>query len=189
MLEFFENLVQVFRCNADAGILDGEGNPLAFHFADHLDAALAGEFGGIAQQVEQHLADLFLVRVHLGQVRRQRTEQPHTGFCQRLAGGQATVDQRGEAEIADLQLHASGFDLGDIQNGVDQAKQMLGADQYFVQILKLLFGKGFFTLAPDDAGETDDGVQRRAELVAHIGQEGRLGLIGFFGGAARLLDF
>ncbi len=34
----------------------------------------------------------------------------------------------------------------------------------------------------------DDGVQRRAQLVAHIGQELGLGLVGLFGGVARLLD-
>ena len=32
-----------------------------------------------------------------------------------------------------------------------------------------------------DFGEADDGVERRAQLVAHIGEEFRLGLVGFFG--------
>ena len=33
----------------------------------------------------------------------------------------------------------------------------------------------------------DDGVQRRAQLVAHVGQEGALGFVRFLGGMARFL--
>ena len=36
-----------------------------------------------------------------------------------------------------------------------------------------------------DVGEADDGVQRRPQFVAHIGQEGRFGEICRFGAVAR----
>ena len=35
--------------------------------------------------------------------------------------------------------------------------------------------------AAHDFGKSDDGVERRAQLVAHIGEEFRLGLVGFLG--------
>ncbi len=40
-----------------------------------------------------------------------------------------------------------------------------------------------------DLGEADDGVERRAQLVAHIGEEFRLGLVGFLGAGLFALVF
>ena len=37
----------------------------------------------------------------------------------------------------------------------------------------------------DHFGETDDGIERRAQLVAHGGEEAALGDVGLFGGGAR----
>src|SRR5262245_62619925 len=47
---------------------------------------------------------------------------------------------------------------------------------------------GAADLHGDQLGETDDGVERRAQLVAHIGQERRLGAVGLFGRVLRLDD-
>ena len=40
-----------------------------------------------------------------------------------------------------------------------------------------------------DVGEADDGVERRAQLMAHIGQELALGMIGLFGSVLFLCLF
>ena len=40
--------------------------------------------------------------------------------------------------------------------------------------------------APQEVGEADDGVHRRADLVAHVGEEGALGLVGGLGPLPRL---
>ena len=40
-----------------------------------------------------------------------------------------------------------------------------------------------------DLGKPDDGVERRAQLVAHIGEEFRLGLVRFFGAGLLLAVF
>ena len=40
-----------------------------------------------------------------------------------------------------------------------------------------------------DAGETDDAVQRCSQLVAHVGKEIALGLVGCLGGVHGLSEF
>ena len=66
-------------------------------------------------------------------------------------------------------------------------EQVLGADQHFVEIFGLLFGQHAFGFAAHNAGEADDGIERRAQFVAHVGQEGALGGVGVLGVGARLL--
>ena len=142
------------------------------------------ELGGIAQQVENDLPDLILVGVDDGQAFIHLFFEHHAGSEQRLGGVGAQIDQGADPEIGGQHIHAAGFDLGDVQHGVDQVEQVLGADQDLVQVLGLLLGQHAFGFAADDAGEADDGVERRAQLVAHVGQEGALGLVGLFGGSA-----
>jgi hypothetical protein len=43
--------------------------------------------------------------------------------------------------------------------------------------------------AVQQVGEADDGIHRRADLVAHVGQEGALGLVGGFGRAVAPRQF
>jgi len=66
---------------------------------------------------------------------------------------------------------------------------MLGAGENFVQVVDLFVGEQAFGFAADNACETKDSVQRRAQLMAHVGKEGALGLIGLFGGSAGLFRF
>ena len=44
------------------------------------------------------------------------------------------------------------------------------------------------SLSPQDFGEADDGVERRAQLVRHVGEELRLVPVGGFDLAALVLD-
>ncbi len=105
---------------------------------------------------------------------------------QGLAGGEHHIDQWRQRERRDLNIHAPGFDLGDIQDGIDQPKQVVSADQDFIQILDLLLGQDPLALATHNPGEPDDGIQRSTQLVAHVRQEGALGLVGGFGLQASL---
>ncbi len=48
---------------------------------------------------------------------------------------------------------------------------MLGADENLLQILLLQIRNLALGLTQDDAGKTDDGVERRAQLVADVGEK------------------
>jgi hypothetical protein len=55
-----------------------------------------------------------------------------------------------------------------------------------VSILSTLLGLlGCQAFAAQQPGHADDAVHRRADLVAHVGEEGALGLVGRFGGQLR----
>ena len=82
------------------------------------------------------------------------------------------------SKLSILQFHAVGFDFTEIEDVVDQLEQMHGivmdvADEALLRVvertLALLFEK---------FGESDDGVQRSAELVAHAGEELAFQLVG-----------
>ena len=115
--------------------------------------------------------------------------QNNTGLEQGLGRVGAQVDQGIDPEAGCQNVHAAGFDLGNIQNGVDQAEQVFGADEHLVQIFGLFFGQQPFGFAADDAGETNDGIERGSQFMAHIGQESALGGIGLFGGGPGLAGY
>ena len=61
------------------------------------------------------------------------------------------------------------------------------AGQDLIQIIKLFFGQDVSPAALDDPGEANDSIEWRAQLVAHIGQEDALGLVGFLSRCLGLL--
>ena len=91
-----------------------------------------------------------------------------------------------EFDRFEIEPDAAGLDLRHVEDVVDDVEQVLAAFADVAAIFAYLSGAeraehaGFH-----DLGEADDGVERRAQLVAHIGQELRFGLVRLFG--ARLL--
>ena len=149
----------------------------------HLDGdrARLGEFGGVAQEIDQDLAQLVLVAEQGRQSRLDLLDQLYAPAPDhRLDGAQALIDQRLERELERPHLHAAGLDLGQVEHVVDQPEQMVGAGQDLLEIAVLALGQEILAAAHDQPGEADDRVHRRPQLVAHVGQE--LGLR-----AARLL--
>ena len=93
----------------------------------------------------------------------------------RLDGAQAQVDQRLEGELDRPQIHPPGLDLRQVEHGVDQRQQVLAADQDLLEVLVLLGRQHVLRAAHDQPGEADDRVERRPQLVAHVGEEDALG--------------
>ena len=79
-----------------------------------------------------------------------------------------------------LDLDLAGLDLGEIENVVDQVEQVLAAGMDGVEIFAALF-LALGEAAAQHVGEADDRVHRRADFVAHAGQEFALGAVGGFG--------
>ena len=110
------------------------------------------------------------------------------GQFQILAGGaegerlHGVAQQFTHGEFRRFQLDLARFDLGEVQDFVDDAQQRLAGFQHHRQQ---------FPLAVVQIGvqhqfaDSDDRVQRGADLVAHVGQELALGPIGRFGRFAR----
>ena len=168
--------------NADAGIDDFEAQPLRLAQPDrtdiHIDPPMLGELDGIADQVDEDLAQV--ARIAMQMERRLRCDVcgQHQTFSLSLGfhhRGRA-VDQAMQVEILGGADDPPGFDARDVEHVVDQFQQGVGrCTDDLGKFLLFLVELG----VRQQVGDTDDAIQGRAELVAHVGEEMRFGLAGF----------
>ena len=92
-----------------------------------------------------------------------------------------------QVEAAELQLHPPGLDLGQVEDVVDERQQVAAGGQDVVEVLLLLVVELAEQPLQQHLGEADDRVERRAQLVRHVGQELDLVPVGHLA-AARLLS-
>src|SRR6516164_6916442 len=97
------------------------------------------------------------------------------------------VDQRRQSKGVQIKLHAPRFDLRQIENVVDQSEEMPSRAEHAVERLKVLIER--FGILAEHLTYADDGVKRRTQLVAHVGEELRLVLARLGELAALRLDF
>src|SRR4029453_16180501 len=84
---------------------------------------------------------------------------------------QGVVEGRGEMEVGQFKLHPPRFNLGKVEDVVDEGQQMLAGRVDVFQVLVLLIVQLPEHALRQDLGEPDDRVERRAQLVRHVGEE------------------
>ena len=106
------------------------------------------------------------------------------------------VEQIGEEDLLGIDRDGAGFDLRQIENVADQVEQVGAGAVNGAGELDLLRREVAFRIVGELLAEDQDRVERRAQLVRHVGEEFRLVLRGqrelgrlFFQRAAGLLDF
>jgi hypothetical protein len=97
---------------------------------------------------------------------------------QRAERGPHGLDDVADGVLRQDQLHAPGFDLRQVEHVVDETQQVLAIDLDVGQRLLDVGRHLAVQLVQDHLREAQDGVHRRAQLVAHVGQEGGLGPAG-----------
>ena len=145
---------------------------------DDLDLAFLGELDGVEGKIEQDLAQGAAIRVHQQILYRHvegEGEALGVGHGAERAGD--LLDDALAGDRLRVELDLSGFDLGEVEEVVDQKEQVLGARLDAAELLLLVAGEGPRQLHQERAGEADDGVERRAQFVAHAGQEPVLGQV------------
>jgi hypothetical protein len=176
--EFLEQFAHLLGGHADAGVGDRDGDPVAtFLFplprVDG-DSAVVSEFVGIAQQVQKRLPKTHLIRIQ-GSDRSVTIHRDLVSIlCRQWFDGlNHAGDQRCEREGLELQLHATSFDLRQVEEVVDQGEQMPACAEHPIERLSVLLQ--CLRILPQHLADADDGVEGRAQLMAHVGQE--LGLV------------
>ena len=106
--------------------------------------------------------------------------------CDRHHDGAGAGDESGQRQGAVGELELAGLDLAEVENVVDHAQQGLARGLDHRQALALSIGQ---VLAHHQPREADDGVHRRADLVAHVGEEEGFRAVGLVGPQAGLLEF
>ena len=183
--EAVEDTGQLLGADADAGIAhrhaqgDALGIAPQLAQADH-HLALLGELEGIAGQVDQHLLQPQAVTdQRAGQFGIQ--VEHHLDILLPLVAGQhhGQVAQQGlELEAMQVELQLAGLDLRIVEDVVEQAEQRLRRAVsllHIVQLARIELG------GLDQLKHAEHRVHRRADLVAHVGQEGALGRTGGVG--------
>jgi hypothetical protein len=108
----------------------------------------------------------------------------------RFSGAEHLLDDGRDRHALERQIHLPGFDLGKVENVVDQAQQMTPGAQHAAQRLERLLGAKPRGVVAEQFGQSDDRIERGAQLVAHIGEETRFGaarLLGLIARASRFL--
>ena len=150
-------------------------------------AAFRGELHRVRQQIERDLLEGAAVGAQMQVGRDFRDQLEVLVLRPGRDDAHGIGQQRVELEILEIEADAASLDLRHVEDVVDDVEQILPAAADVAAILAVFLGAERAEHARlHDLGETDDGVERRAQLVAHIGEEFRLGLVGFLG--AGLLD-
>ena len=140
---------------------------------------MLGKFDGVADQIDQNLAQP--PRVAAQQTGNRRFDQAVEFEIFLLRPDGQHLDRifhrNAQIEIQGLQLQLAGFNLGEIQNLVDDRQQRLATGAHDLGVLAL-FGGQF--RVQQQSRHANYPVHRRANLVAHIGQELALGAVGRF---------
>ena len=93
------------------------------------------------------------------------------------------LDGLAEPEGRRLQLEPPRLDAGEVEDFVEEFQEQVGR---FLGRLQVVAHRGRELLAQGQVGHAQDGVHRRAQFVAHAGQELALGDVGGLGGGLGL---
>ncbi len=145
---------------------------------DHCTAC--GELDRIAGEVDQYLAQAQWIAAQLARdagINLDEELQPLAShFLRDLIGD--IRDHSVQLESKCFQFEHAGFNLGKIENVVDQGQQMLAGIQNFLDIVALLEVEFGFERQMRHA---DDAIHRGANFMAHVGKEFALGAVSCLG--------
>ena len=172
--ELGEDQLLVLGGDADPGVADlhhqlGVGGA-GVH--PHL-AARGGELDRVAEQVVHHLLEFALVGTNFqvggldvvgeGEVAPLAERADHVAHLS---------ERRGHGERLVGELHPPRLDLAEVEHVVDQLEQVAPRGVDVLQALLPLRGAEVpHQVVLEDLAEPEDGVERGAQLVAHVGEE------------------
>ncbi|MCY1389056.1 hypothetical protein D9M71_38450 [compost metagenome] len=187
-LEGLEQHGLLFLTEARPTVGHPEAHSRRTNLVAHAHHALrAVVFHRIGEQVQHHLAQTAGIGHHMQRRHRRRHQlqlqvaRLELGLDQLTATGQ----QRADIHRLELQLLATILDARQVEDVVHQRGEVTaGVDDLLRVVAFHLAVFLAFRLQGDELGEAVDGVERRAQLVTHAGQEAALGLARRLGLAA-----
>ena len=187
LTEALEHAGRKFGAEADARILDFQRQqrralPGMIVLNVHLDTDPAGlgEFDGIGQQIAQHLFDPGAVAEKIAARRRAALDHEIEALGLRASPHQIDdgIDLGSQVHLVNLDVQLAGLNLGDVEDiGHQPFQRDTGLFDQPDHLALPLRQAGPL----QGCGDADNPVQRRADLVTHIGQEFTLGQAGCLG--------
>ncbi len=188
--EGVENLFLSMQRNANAriGYLNAHPSLIAVvrpHEDRHIPRL--GEFEGIADQVGQNLTESVWIAVdHVPRFRRNGHAQRQSLFSSLFVIEPDSFSEHlTETEGDVFQDQAVGFDLGEIQNVIDDVQQAGSRVVHGVGVSALfVVQRG----RQEEFGHAEDAVHGGSNFMTHVGQELRFGQAGSLGGFLRATE-
>ena len=179
-MEALEEPRQLVRRNAGAGIADLQFDRAAVRREpeNNLDLSIQSELEGVGEQVQDHLLPHIVIDVDaLGERGAAHVESEAGLFHGGLEAGGELGRELGQVGRLIVGLDPSGFDAGEVEQGVDELEQpqavaLRGPGQLAVGGQELAFRLPQYFLE----GAEHEG-QGRAEFVRNIGEEGCFGAV------------
>jgi hypothetical protein len=178
--EVLEQALEPGIADADAGVGHGDADPamLRVALAGDLerDPAALGELAGVTEEIEHRLPQLRRVARHAAEIGRALDDElVAVDADQRPRGRDHVLDELGEIERLPENLHLAGLDLGEVEDVGDEREQVLAGAVDALEIGDLLLATLGLGVLEQHLAVADDRVERRAQLVAHAGEELGLG--------------
>ena len=153
--------------------VDGQRTDAQMH------ASAIRELHGVGQQIGQDLAEARgVAEQRRGNVGRHvELEFEALGVELRRHDVGQFLDEIGQAEGGSLHDQLPGFDLRQVQHVVDHDEQRLAGQADLGEKIGLL---EIQRRLPEQVRQADDRIHRRADLVAHVGEELALGIVRLF---------
>ena len=187
LLECLEDQPHFICRDADATVAHAEGDDqrrvrkarvggipaLAGNTRRQADAALAGEFERVRQQVGQYLLEALAV----GAQDRRQGVRKIDGKYQPLGLGlvaEPLVEVAGQlvdVDIADLERGAARFNLRQVEDIVNQMQQVVAGSVHHTHHVDLLLGQVAVAVLAQLFGQQQQAVERRAQLMRHVGEK------------------
>ena len=186
--EGIADALEIVGRDAHSGVGHAKHQVRSLHLSrNRYPAATLGELDGIGYEVEHDLLEGARVAGQCWQVLRRICDEIDAVFPRFQCDQIAAIDQgRTRRERFRRDFEIAGFHLGHVENTVDHTQQVLTGIVDELGILLATCGVQHQCLFPGDHfGEADDRIQRRAQFMAHDGEETRLGGVRCFRGTAR----
>ena len=192
MLEGLEEFTHFILRQADAVVAYFKAHQTVLGVRHHLahfhgNAALFAELDGVIGVVDQHLPQAQRIAHQHGRQLRVDLEQQF----QVLAGGARCHHRHQglhhvvETEVDALDFQLARLDFRDVEDIVDDAQQVLAGKADLFQVIALARLQVRFQ---GEIGHADHAIHRRADFMAHIGQELPLRQARFFGHLLGLVE-
>ena len=135
--------------------------------------ALVRELEGVRQQVLDDLLQPLRRRCTSSSAAAGRAGSRSRSACSRRSGGRCArrALQVVEAQLADVHHHRAGLDLRQVEDVVDEHQQVVARRVDRLGELDLLAAQVALRVLAQLVGQDQQAVQRRAQLVRHVGEE------------------